>query len=130
MSIGSTLARGRMMAERMMVDTCTIRRRTGESTGPGGVITPTYDVLYQGKCRFQQPNAQAVEERPGEAFALMLRIELQIPMSVTGLQAEDEVTCDTSAHDPDLPGRVFSVRDLAHKTHATARRIGLQERTS
>lgn len=120
-----------------MVDTCTIRRVTGESTGPGGVITPTYQVLYgpdvephNGKCRFQQLDAQAVEQSPGEQYALMLRMQVQLPMSVTGLQAEDQVTCDSSEEDPDLPGRVFLLRDLAHKTHATMRRVGIQERTS
>lgn len=130
MSAASVLARGRAAADRLMVDACTIRRITGESTGTGGVITPTYSTLYIGKCRVQQPNAQAVEQSPGEAYALMLRLEVQLPMSVTGLQTEDQITIDSSMFDPDLPGRVFVVRDLAHKTHATSRRLGVQERTS
>ena len=113
-----------------MQDTCTIRRRTGESTGPGGVVSDTYDVLYSGKCRVQQADAQATEQSPGEAFVLMLRWVVQLPVSVAGLQTEDEITIDSSVHDPDLPGRVLLIRDLAHKTHATARRVGVQERTS
>lgn len=130
MSVAALLARGRAAAEALMRDTCTIRRVIGETTGPGGVVVPTYSVIYTGKCRVQQPNAQATPQSPGEAYVLMLRLEVHLPMSVTGLQAEDQVTVDSSVHDPDLPGRVFLIRDLAHKSHATARRVGVQERTS
>lgn len=129
MSIASALAQGRQTAEKLMVDACVIRRRTGETTGPGGVVTATYSTLYTGKCRVQQPNAQAQQQDAGEAYLLMVRLEVQLPMSVTGLQAEDQVTV-TDSVDPDLPGRVFVIRDLAHKTHATARRVGVTERTS
>lgn len=130
MSAASVLARGRAAAEGLMVDACTIRRITGESTGPGGVVTPTYSTLYTGKCRIQQSKADAQQQEVGEAYALMLRLEVQLPMSVTGLRAEDEVTVTASAHDADLIGRVFLIRDLAHATHKTARRVQVQERTS
>lgn len=130
MSAASVLARGRAAAELLMVDACTIRRKTGESTGAGGVVTPTYSTLYAGKCRVQQAAAQAQQQDPGEAYVLMLRLEVQLPMSVTGLQTEDEVTITASAHDPDLVGRVFLIRDLAHATHKTARRVQVLERTS
>lgn len=131
MSAASVLARGRAAADLLMVDACTIRRKTGESTGAGGVVTPTYGAtLYAGKCRVQQAAAQAQQQDPGEAFVLMLRLEVQLPMSVTGLQTEDEVTITASAHDPDLVGRVFLIRDLAHATHKTARRVQVLERTS
>ena len=113
-----------------MVDSCTVRRKVGTTTDPDtGVITPTYDVLYAGKCRFQQRQVSASPAEAGDAQVLMLRMELQLPMSAIGFRVGDEVTGDTSAHDPDLPGRVFLVRDLAHKSHATARRLGIVERT-
>lgn len=123
------LARGRRAAEALMVDACTIRRRTGETVGPGGVVTPTYTTVYSGRCRWQQQAAQAAQQDVGEDYMLMLRLEVQLPMSVTGVQTEDEIVCDSSTHDPDLVGRVFVVRDLAHKSHATSRRIGVVERT-
>lgn len=131
MSVSALLAQGRAAAERLMVDACVIRRVTDSTTDPDtGVITPTYTTIYTGKCRIQQPTAQARTEQAGEAYALMLRLEVQVPMSVTGVQAEDEVLLTASAHDPDLVDRTFLVRDLAHKTHATMRRIGIEERTS
>ncbi|MFE7869760.1 DUF6093 family protein [Micromonospora humida] len=130
MSVESALRAGRRAAERLMVDQCTIRRRTGETTGPGGVVTPTYATVYEGRCRMQQPTGQAREQEAGEASMLLLRFELQLPMSVAGVQADDEVLLVTSVHDPDLAGRDFLVRGLSHKTHAVMRRLQLEEVTS
>lgn len=130
MTAASLLARGRAAAERLMVDTCTIRRRTGETTDEYGQISPTYgDPLYTGRCRVQQAGAQAGAQQPGEAYVLLLRLEVQLPMSVVGLEVGDEITVTASAHDPDLVDRTFLVRDLAHKTHATARRVQVTEQT-
>lgn len=124
------LARGRAAAEALMVDMCTIRRKTNPVTSTvDGSVTWTTTTVYSGKCRFQQQSVDARTEDSGEAFVHLLRLDLQLPISVTGVQVLDEVTCDTSALDPDLPGRVFLVRDLAHKTHATARRVRVEERT-
>ena len=130
MSIQNALAAGRRAAERLMVDQCTIRRKTGETTDDDGNITPTYDPVYSGKCRLQQPTATAQEEDSGEASLLMVRFELQLPMSVAGVQADDEVRMTASVYDPDLPGRDFVVRGLSHKTHAVMRRLQVEERTS
>lgn len=124
------LARGRAAAERLMVDRCLIRRRTGETTGPGGVVTPTYTTVCEGRCRLQQPATTAQEREAGEASLLMLRFELQLPMSVLGVQADDEAKMIASQHDPDLVDREFLVRGLAHKTHAVMRRLQVEETTS
>jgi len=129
LAVAALLARGRRAAERLMVDECVIRRRTGETTGPGGVVTPTYEQLYAGRCRVQQPPVQAQAQEPGEAHVLVLRLEVHVPMPVSGLRVGDEVEITASAHDPDLVGRTFLVHDLAHKTQATARRLGVVERT-
>lgn len=129
MAYTSVLARARAAAERLMVDECVIRRRVGETTGPGGVVTPIYEQRYAGRCRVQQPTMLAQPQRPGEAQVLALRLEVHVPMAVTGVQVGDEVEITASAHDPDLVGRVLIIRDLAHKSLASARRFGVVERT-
>lgn len=132
MSRDSVLTRGRTAAEAGMVDACTIRRITGRSTNlTTGAVTPTYlsPDPYAGKCRIQQKQATATREEAGEDHLLMLRLEVQVPMTVTGLEVGDEITVTASAHDADLVGRVFLIHDLAHKTHATARRVQCIERT-
>lgn len=130
MNPAAVLARGRAAAEALMVDTCTLRRRSGETTDPDtGEVTGTYTDVYDGPCRVQQAGTQAGAEEPGEAYVLMLRLEVQLPMSVTGLEVGDEIEITASVHDPDLVGRVFLIRDLAHATHKTARRVQVTERT-
>lgn len=113
-----------------MVDACTVTRvgtRVTDTT-TGEVTEPT-STLYTGQCRVQQKQADATEETVGEDHLLLLRIEVQLPMSVTGLKVGDLITITSSAHDPDLPGRVFRIHDLAHKTHATSRRVQCLEET-
>lgn len=129
MSRTALVARAQAAAEAGMADTCTIRRVTGTSTSTAsGVITPTYATLYTGKCRLQQSIAQARQHDVGEDYTLLVRFELQLPMSVTGLRVSDEVAVSAS-QDPDLVGRMFLVRDLFHKTDASSRRVGVTERT-
>jgi hypothetical protein len=131
MALDALLLQGRAAAEvRLMVDACTITR-IGErvtDTTTGEVTEPT-TTLYTGKCRVQQAKADARTEDVGEDRLLMLRLEVQLPMSVTGLEVGDRITITASVHDPDLPGRVFRIHDLAHKTHATARRVQCLEIT-
>jgi hypothetical protein len=130
MSRDSVLDRGRTGAEAGMVDACTIRRITGESTNPDtGAVVRTYATQYTGECRVQQAKAAANQQDAGEDYVLLLRLEVQLPMSVTGLEVGDEITITASAHDADLSDRVFLIRDLAHKTHATSRRVQCIERT-
>lgn len=130
MSRASALARGRIAAEAGMVDACTIIRigeRVTDTTT--GEVTEPATTLYTGKCRVQQAKADARTEDVGEDHLLMLRIEVQLPMPVTGLEVGDRITITASAYDADLPGRVFLVHDLAHKSHATARRVQCVEET-
>jgi uncharacterized protein DUF6093 len=128
---GPALLRGRAAAESLMVDTCVIRRIAGTSTDDNtGIETPTYATVYTGRCRVQQRTASASAADVGEAALLMVHVELQLPMSVTGVLTGDKVTITASVYDPDLIGQVYLVKDLFAKTHATARRLGVERRTS
>lgn len=132
MSVDALLARGRAAAERLMVDQCVIRRRTGSTTDPDtGQITPVYEDVYTGKCRLQQRDVQAREENPGAAELLMVRRELHLPVVASaGVRAGDQVQITVCVHDPDLVGRRLVVRHEMSKSLATARRVGVEEATS
>jgi hypothetical protein len=127
------LARGQAAALASMTDTCTIRRAGSASTDQStGVRTPAYSTLYTGVCRVQQTLPISRPHDSGENFLLLARMDVQLPVSVTGLQVNDEVTVTAvgAGHDADLVGRVFLVRDLFHKSEPTARRVGVIERTA
>lgn len=124
------LRQGRRAAERRMVDTCRIDRKTGTTRDDeSGTIIPTFTKVYEGKCRMQQAvSGQANEQDQGQDRLLLLRTELQLPIPVINLKVGDTVVM-LSSLDPDLVARVFTIRDLAHKTEATARRVQCTERT-
>lgn len=114
-----------------MQDACTIRRRNGGATDPvTGYPTQPYTTLYAGKCRVQQQVAIARPREVGEDHVLIVRFDLQLPVDGTeGLKVDDEVTITTAVNDADLTGRGFAILELAHKSEATARRVGIIERT-
>jgi hypothetical protein len=87
------------------------------------------DTIYTGKCEIQQAEAQGRDNTDAEAHLLMLQLQLKLPISAAPLERLDEVEITASAHDPELVGRIFRVRDLHHKSHATSRRVFMQERT-
>jgi hypothetical protein len=132
MSRATALAAGRRAAEAGMIDSCRITRVTStlvdERTGKaaGGTI----DLVYEGRCRIQQAQAEGQREDIAEASLVLLRLELQLPATTTGIREGDDAEILTSVNDPDLAGRTLKVRDLAHKSEATARRIQCMEVTS
>jgi Family of unknown function (DUF6093) len=134
-SAATALARGRAAVEALMVDACEIRRRGagGSVDDDTGVITPDRSTLYTGKCRVQQQSmgGAARAQTPGEDYQLLLGLEVQLPVvGSEGLQVGDEIEITAAAHDTDLVGQVFLIRDLFAKTHATSRRVGVTRRTS
>jgi hypothetical protein len=131
MSATSVTLRGQAAAERLMVDACTITRPGTPSTNDTtAVVTSTPSTIYAGKCRVQQQVPVAKPAEVGQAAIWLQRLELQVPMSVTGVQSDDLVTITAAALDPDLVGRTFHIRELGHKTNMTARRLQIEEVTS
>ncbi|MEU4367549.1 DUF6093 family protein [Micromonospora chersina] len=128
--LDALLAQGQAAAEELMVDRCLIRRKTGETTDDDGNITPTYVTVYDGKCRLKQPAALARADETGEAAQLILRRELQLPMTAVGVQVDDEAKMTAVRYDPDLVNRSLLVRGLHHATHAVMRRLHVEERAS
>lgn len=132
MSAETALARGRAMIEGLMVDTCTIVRLTdGILNQQTGERPPVSTTVYAGKCRTQQhtPGGATLTDE-GEASRSMLRRELQLPIAGTeDIRVGDQATITAAPNDADLVGRVFRVAELAGKSHATARRLGVVEVT-
>ncbi len=132
MSRESVRARGQAAAEAGMVDTCTIRRLVSKDPGAGGVMSKTWLELYAGPCRVQIPGiiGTGSGEDVGEAYRVIERRSIQLPMSLTGLAEGDELTITAAADDADLVGKRYILRDIPAKTDATSRRVTALEVTS
>lgn len=123
------LLRGRAAAEQLMVDTCTIQHKTGETTDPDtGVVTPSYATVYSGKCKLKLPTAVARPADVGQAQVFTQHPTLSLPAATTGVQIDDLVTITASALMPALVGRQFRVRGLPGSTHMTAARFEIMEK--
>ena len=132
MSAASALARGRTAAEALMVDACTITRVTRTTTLPSGEVVHDTEQVYAGRCRVQdagQLGPSATTDTVADAHPRQLGWTLQVPTSATGITLGDVVAVTASAHDPELVGRTWRVLDVHHKTHATSRRLGIEEST-
>jgi hypothetical protein len=135
MSAESTILRGRAAAIRLMIDACTIKRLSGQSTNlQTAVVTDTYTTLYSGKCRIQRVRGQRLgSAHPaiiGAAQIYQQPLAVHVPVTVLGIILQDIVTVTASLMEPDLVGRSFWVQVLPPKTLTTAHRYGLQEVTS
>lgn len=112
-----------------MDDACTVTRVTGQALNESdGTYTDTLSTIYTGKCRVQLRNF-AVASLPlsGERQVVALQLEVSIPIGATAPLVGDLITITASTFDAALVGRAFRVREEMHKTHATARRLVVQE---
>lgn len=131
MGIASALQSGRSAAESLMADTCTITRvSVGEPVWNEATMAydpPPPTTVYTGRCRVQLSAAMAATPEAGERVLVVQRATVSVPMSTTDIRVDDTVTVTAAAHDPDLVGNVYRVRSLFAKTHATARRLEVEE---
>lgn len=133
MSRDSVLARGRTFLLGGLIDTCLIERVTSEQTDQrDGTVTKQYAPVYQGSCRIQAATANwAGPAEVGQAAIRLAAAELQLPVVGTeGIAIDDRVTVLTCTHDVEMVGRRYSVTGLSHKSHATTRKLPLQEALS
>jgi hypothetical protein len=130
MSALSAALKGQAAAEKNFVDACTVQHKTGESTS-GGVVTTTYGTaFYTGKCQVQTQTETGQGADVGEAYRIVTRRIVRLPMSVTGVVEGDRITITAAALDASLVGKVYVARDIEAKTYLTARRVTVIEVTS
>jgi len=124
------LTSGRRAAEALMVDACVVEAVTATTTDDiTGQVTEQTTTRYAGRCRVQQPAAMGQRTDVGEVTVTVLRLQLQLPVVGSETVARGDRVRLTASVDTALLGRRWIVRDLAHKTHATARRLTIEEVT-
>lgn len=141
--VAGLLARARKAAEDLMVDTCVITR-AGEGKGEFNDATGQYDTParvtvygpdiepHHGKCQLQIQSVtnSASSSNAGEREAVVQGDVLKLPVDGTGdVSIGDVAKIVSSAYDPSLVDREFTVSGRHAKSFASARRLPVQEVT-
>lgn len=89
---------------------------------------PEVRTVYEGAASLESPyRAPTVENGPGQSQNVELA-QLKLPViDSVGIEAGDKVTFLTSASDPDLIGREFTVAVGSQQSDTSARRIPVKE---
>ncbi len=130
MSAASATMRGRRLAERDMVDACTLR--APDVQGVLNETTNEYETTpgalrYSGRCKVQTTDTIGRDQTAGERLTTATRFEVHLPMTAAAAAVDDVITVTSSLTDPQLAGRRFRVASLVHKSFMTARRIAVEE---
>lgn len=128
MTARSTVLRGRVAAERQMLDACTIGILGDPVTDPvtDKVTTPLVP-LYTGRAKVQTYEAQESNPEAGGATMTVQRYAVHIPVGSYAPEVGHVVEITAAALDPHMAGRRYRVVALLHKTMATAYRLGVEE---
>lgn len=133
MSAQSVTLRGRVAAEALMVDACTITRATGGrafNTTLGAYSARTTGTIYTGACQVQiAGNADALTPDVAGADVTVQQLVVKVPVTAQGHRVQDLVTITASTLDASLVGRTYRVTALHGKSFATARRLQCEEIT-
>jgi hypothetical protein len=122
--------RGRLQAEALMVDACTVRPVSGSATDPvTGVVSTTLGApVYAGKCKLQrQRGAFPSTPDAGEHRWTVAPLELHLPVAGSGAVETGHVVVVSASVDPENVGRRFRVRSGDRKSLQTAIRFQLEE---
>lgn len=130
MSLTSHLARGRVAALQLMVDTCKIERLAsrGEFDPETGNYSPTWETLYEGRCRLKNQGAGGSSEY-GEHEVNLPTYQVVLPYDVSPEIRETDRVTVTSSADAWLVGRQMQVTGVDKTALKTARRLTVQDRT-
>lgn len=126
------LDHGRQAAERLMTDTCTIERPTGEfATNPDtGVDEPVMETVYplggqDGRCKLGSTPSTGEHFDTGEHRYLVEQPRLHLPYSVN-VRSGDQATItstETGNVSTNIPLRLM---DLNRGTHKTSQRWNVE----
>lgn len=130
MSLRDGLLRlARKHAQGSFRDRCIITRKTGTRWNEETLKNePVTETVYEGAAALESPyRAPTTENAPGQSQNVELA-QLKLPViDSAGIKAGDVVTFLTSASDPDLVGRKFTVAVGSQQSDTSARRIPVKE---
>jgi len=127
-SAGEALLAGRIAAESLMLDTCTIQRPGAPVTDPDtGNVTSGLTPVYSGKCKVQsKDSATATPEAGGAVFTVVSR-QVHIPANAADVRDGDVVTITASALNAFTVGKQYRVSGYTPDSLETACRLPVKE---
>lgn len=110
-----------MTYDALLVDACSIQRRTGGTFDPG---TGTYGpgggtTIYAGRCRVSPSPSMGQRVQVGEEAVVDQARWVFLPREATGVKVEDIVEV-TASEDPDIIGRELTVKTVAAEPSPTS----------
>jgi hypothetical protein len=124
------LEQGRVLANALMTDTCTVSTWTGRTVQneTTGAESKVYAVDFTSACKVQRRQAnQTTEPEVGGRRVAVDEVEVHLPVTAPQVVEGQVIEITVSASDPRLVGRKFVVSSPMNKTHATATRLSVKE---
>lgn len=126
----AAITAGRVLAEALMLDTCTAVRPAAPSTNATtGSVTTSSTSLYSGKCKVQAGGLSSSTPEVSGRVATVERPSVHVPVGAWTPMVGDVITI-TAAQDAVMVGRLYRVAAIGLKSHATALRLGVEEVTA
>lgn len=124
MSAARTIARGRRMAEKLMVDTCLVQRVIGETTNDEtGTVEPILQTVYSGRCKLQNQTEYETGSVAGGHLSVEQRSLVHFP--VGSFQSKHGDLCTfTASVAPGVAGQKYRLQgETPYRTFETAYRV-------
>lgn len=124
MSAEAAVLAGRIEAESLMLDTCTITRPGPAVTDPdsGEVTNPSTEV-YTGKCKVQSRDSATSNPEAGEATFTVVSRQVHIPANSADVQDGDVITITASRLNAFTVGKQYRVSGFEPDSFDTAARL-------
>ncbi|KRD36811.1 hypothetical protein ASE27_10165 [Oerskovia sp. Root918] len=124
MSAGGAIARGRRMAERLMVDTCLVQRVVGETTNEEtGAVEPLLETVYSGPCKLQNQSQYEMGAEAGGHMSVEQRSLVHFPVGSFQVRHGDLCTFTASVA-PGVAGQKYRLQgETPYRTFETAYRV-------
>lgn len=129
----AVLARGRAMAEGLMVDSCTITRVRKDAHGEpvettvNGVVTVERDEVYTGKAKRQTYEGYEQNPTVGGQTLTIQRYSAHFPVGSFKPQIGDDIEWTACPMDADRVGTHDRITALFNKSLTTAMRVFVDE---
>ena len=128
MSAADAVLAGRVMAESLMLDQCTITRPGEVVTDPEtGDVTNTSTEVYAGKCKVQSKDSATATPEAGEHQFTVVSRQVHIPANAADVRDGDVVTLTASALNAFTVGKQYRVTGFTPDTFDTAFRLPVKE---